>query len=269
MDDREKNGIGLNIGSLLPWVAIPILGPIIAALITKFAGFGFWQILPLRGITVFLLRLPKLVGVWVRFAQPAWNATTLWAHLRGRLGSEGMPTMWQDLLFFPGPEICKRRFEDFILKLGARDVDHYTGQSFTANGLVEIHPGLQKTPVQLVHLAKTQGVRFVKDTRHLRRAGRESEGKSKIGPWREALEALLPYTELIHVQAIDGEEWRGFIDGEPTELAEMLQFIRDWGYDGPFVVEYDPRATGPLGLLPWILAKNLRRVRERIEEQLA
>ncbi len=103
MNDREQNGIGLNIGSLLPWVAIPILGPVIAALITKYAGFSFWQILPLRGITVILLKLLRFVGIWARFAQPAWNATTLWAHIRRKLGAEGMPTMWQDVLFFPDP----------------------------------------------------------------------------------------------------------------------------------------------------------------------
>lgn len=266
MNDKEKNGIGLNIGSLLPWVVIPIFGPVVAVIITRFAGFGFWQILPLRGITVVLLKLLKPVGVWVRFAQPAWNATTLWAHLRGKLGAEGMPTMWQDVFFFPGPKICKRRFEDFIFELGARDVDHYTGHSFTANGLVEIHPGLQKTPAQLSELASTQGVRFVIDTRHLRRQGRESEGKSRIGPWRETLGALLPYTELVHVQAIEAEEWRDFLAGKRTKLGQMLQFIRDWGYAGPFVVEFDPRATGLSGLLPWRLAKNLKRVRERVEE---
>lgn len=269
MNDREQNGIGLNIGSLLPWVAIPILGPIIAALITRFAGFGFWQILPLRGITVVLLRLLKPAGIWVRFAQPAWNATTLWTHIRKKPGAEGMLTMWQDVLFFPSPSTCKRRFKSFILEIGARDVDHYTGHSFTANGLVEIHPGLQKTPTQLAQLAKAQGVRFVTDTRHLRREGREREGKSRIGPWREAQEALLPYTELVHIQALDAEEWRDFLTGKPTGLEEMLRFIRDWNYNGPFVVEFDPRATGLSGLFPWTLAKNLRRVRERIEKCLS
>lgn len=263
--ERDQR-IGLNIGSGLPWTAAPVVGLPLAAWMTRRAGYDFWQVLPFRSVTVAGL---KRTRVPIRFAEPAWNATTLWAHLRGEPGVEG-PTKWQDPLFFPGPEKCEGVFDEIVTELGPTPVWH-DADFVWLPGLTEVHPGLGMTISQLLEAAKKGGWPetrphcYVIDLRHLRRIG---DNGLTFGPWRVALAALLPCTGLIHVQASAGEEWRGFINGKPTELARMLRFARDWGYTGPFVVEYDTRATGLSGLLPWVLAKNLRLVRERIEENI-
>ena len=257
---RGRNRIGLNIGSMLPWSAVPVVGLPLATWITRRAGYAFWQVLPFRSVTVDGL---KRAGIPVRFAEPAWNATTFRDYFQRRLGAEGGHTKLQDPLFFPDPQECARIFKRVVGYFAAQPIYHNI--EVGRDGLVEVHLGLEKSIRDLAILAeKNPSVRFVIDLKYLRSMGPV--------PWWDssetALEVLLPFTNLLHVQAINTEEWRDFIKGKPTKLAEMLRFIRDWGYAGPFVVEFDPRATGLSGLFPWVLAKNLRRVRERVEEQL-
>ena len=257
---RGRNRIGLNIGSMLPWSAVPVVGLPLATWITRRAGYAFWQVLPFRSVAVAGLRE---TGVPIRFAEPAWNPTTFARHFSGKPSPAGTRTKLQDPLFFGDPDTCDQLFNQVLQEFDVTPIYHTIEEG--RKGLVEVHRGLKKSIRDLAILARRDpSIRFVTDLKHLR--------SMDPVPWWDSsetmLEVLLPFTNPIHVQAIDGEEWRNFINGKQTKLAEMLQFIRDWGYGGPFVVEYDPRATGLSGLFPWVLAKNLRLVRERIEEYL-
>lgn len=257
--ERDER-IGLNIGSGLPWTAVPGIGLPMAAWMTRKAGYGFWQVLPFRSVSVAgLVR----TGIPVRFAEPAWNATTFLAHLQGKSGTAGGPAKLQDPLFFSDPETCDQLFGQILQEFNATPIHHHL-KMMHKGGLVEVHPGLEGTVDEWVAAAKDAGLKpFAVDLCHLRRFP-----VSRLAMWK-TLEHLLPLASLIHVQAVSGDEWQKFISGNSTLLGGMIRFAQNQGYTGPFVVEYDPRATGPTGILPWVLADNLRRVRERIEECLA
>ncbi|MFH1955454.1 MAG: hypothetical protein ABIJ36_00895 [Patescibacteria group bacterium] len=82
---------------------------------------------------------------------------------------------------------------------------------------------------------------------------------------------LLPHTSLIHVQAWDSLEWKKFVAGETTNIEVMLRYATQWSFMGDFVVEYRPGAIGGIAeiLFPWILAKSLLRIQERVAEIIA
>ena len=247
--ERDKR-IGLNIGSGLPWTAVPVIGLPIATWMTRKAGYSFWQVLPFRSVTIAGL---KRTGIPVRFVEPAWNPTTFLAHFRGILGAEGMKTKLQDPLFFADPETCDDLFKEILEVFHPQPIYHELSK-MQEGGWVEVYPGLRMNPERLEAIAQRMGVGkpYVVDFRHLR-----SFRMSRLTMWK-ALERLLPFTGLIHVQAVDGEEWQGFIAGNSTLLGSIIQFAAKEGYDGPFVVEYDPRATGLSGLLPWRLANKFQ-----------
>jgi len=82
---------------------------------------------------------------------------------------------------------------------------------------------------------------------------------------------LLRHTSLIHVQAWNGLEWKKFVAGEKTNLEVLLRYAVQEGFKGDFVVEYRPSSIGGIAeiLFPWVLAKSLRLVCERVAEIIA
>lgn len=133
--------------------------------------------------------------------------------------------------------------------------------------MLEVHPGCGIEVDRLLSQVSELGERpLVLDTRHLRRG----EGEARL-PFAEALRLLrelVPHTALVHVQAWDSLEWQKFLVGGYTQLRVMIETLVREGYLGPFVVEFDPRALGPGGLLPWVLASNLNLVWQRLFDLL-
>lgn len=257
----NRDRIGLSIASLLPWSAIPVIGLKIAARMTKRAGYSFWQVLPLRSATATSL---KATGIPVRFAEQAWNATTFIAHFRGKPGAEGAPTKLHDPLFFPNPKGCDRRFAQIRQIPGVKLISHHLAE-MSEGWLVEIHPGLQRSVSELKAIVTEAEWRpYVIDLRHLRRFA-DGFGFSE---WQQALGTLLPFTSLIHIQAKSSLEWLGFLRGRKVELAQMLIFIKDWGYDGPFITEFKPLIMGSTDLLPSNMTSNFWRAWGRIKSYL-
>ena len=255
--------VGVNIGSWLPWPIVPKIGLRLAAQMTRQVGGSFWQLLPLRGVTA---KTIKKVDIPSLYLQRAWNPISFWDQLRGRMGADKMKATWIDVVFFPPPKKSEQRFNELLKVTGATHVYHHL-QTGVGNFLVEIHPGLKKTPEELVVWAQQQRRGepvFALDTRHLRR--RCEEGAS-WNNWERALDLLLPFTVLIHVQPFDREELMKTLGGEATDLTRILTKIRAAGYPGKFVIEVPPDFLGPTYFLsiPGMI-KVLSKLRQLIEE---
>jgi len=233
MERDRIERIGISIGCWLPWAILPG-GLKLAARWTKKTGCTFWQVLPLRGVTPKALRA---TGIPVNHVEPAWNPITLRDKLRKQPGTEGGPAKWQDVIFFPRPDISQDRFLDIRQEFGAVPIYHRFDVVKSWGGLLEIHPDLgwshQALELNSAEILHT-GQPYVIDTRHLRRPA----------PWQETLEMLLPYTALIHVQPLSGEELTRSLNGEITELVQILMYLRG-RYNGPFVIEIPPNLLGP------------------------
>ncbi|MCG2685973.1 hypothetical protein L6258_01215, partial [Candidatus Parcubacteria bacterium] len=123
------------------------------------------------------------------------------------------------------------------------------------------HQALELNSAEIFHTRQP----YVIDTRHLRRPARGGR-PSPLGPCQEALEVLLPYTALVHVQPLDREELIRSLNGEITELVQILMYL-EGRYDGPFVIEVPPNLLGPAYFLnPARMTKTLTAVRELIEQ---
>lgn len=254
--------IGLNIASTLPWIVIPRIGLPLAAGLTRTAGFEFWQVTPLRGVTITAL---KRAGIKILFAEPAWNATTLRGHLSKRMGSGGLPTKIYDVIFFPDPIGCRELLKQIVKMFGACTIYHELEK--IQDGLVEVHPDLRVDGVELLkQISKSGGSLkpYVLDTRHLRRAPRQA-GQSLLEPWRETLSLLAPYLGLVHVQALNATELRAFLDGEQTDLDWILTKLLELGYKGNYVIEMDPTSFGPQGMTLESIRRNLATFRQRVQ----
>ncbi|MCG2686022.1 hypothetical protein L6258_01470, partial [Candidatus Parcubacteria bacterium] len=238
----DGDGIGISIGCWLPWVILPG-GLQLAAKCTEKTGCTFWQMLPLRNVTLRALRRAQIP---VHYAEPAWNPITLWNKLRKQPGAEGGPAKWQDVVFFPRPEVSQDRFWDIQRESEAVPIYHNFNMVKAWGGLLEIHPelswnhqALKLNSAEILHTKQP----YVLDARHLRRPTRGGE-PSPLGPWQKALEVLLPYTALVHVQPLEGKELIRSLNGENTELVQILMYLKG-RYDGPFVIEVPPNLLGP------------------------
>lgn len=262
--ERDQR-VGVSIGCWLPWpVIIPVVGLKIAAGWTKEVGGSFWQMLPLRRATK-----KALERAWfpVECAEPAWNPITWWDQLTGKHGAEGIPATWADVVFFPNPIASQKRFEMILRVTGALPIHHHLDTA-RSGALVEVYPDLGLTATQLARFAERIKQRpYVLDTRHLQRAGKD--GESPLWPWQEALETLLRWTALVHVQPLDEEELRRSFAGERTGLVQILSRLKAWGYDGHFVIEVPPYILGLTYFVnPRRMISTLRGVQELIEEYL-
>ncbi|MEA2020126.1 MAG: hypothetical protein U9M98_00145 [Patescibacteria group bacterium] len=268
---QEK--IGISLGSLLPWCAFPLWDFLarsfaipIAAAMTKEIGASFWQVLPFKGVTAAALEKAEIP---VRYAELAWNGTTLWRHLRGEEGNAGTPSMWQDILLFPHPRISTLRTSEFLLTfpeavLIKHEIPSASYKSW--NYLTEIHPELDMPPGNL-NLAAASCLEtdkpYVLDTKHMRREHREGI-PSPLQPWEVFWETLFPISQAVHIQPLSREELTRTLDGYQTELWRMLSYLES--FEGDLVIEIPPTLWEPRVMLkPKELGKSLRKVRKLLE----
>lgn len=280
--------LGISWASMLPWVAIPLLGPFLAKIIMLLTGYRFVQILPFRFTSIWLI---KLLRIDVRLIEPAWNPTTLKKHLRSELGAEGDHTTWFDIILFGSPEASER----LLAKLQrafpeAKTIGH---EAWTwERNLTEVHLGMFGTGMQgmppeqvLGHLFyqckinwRTSGRKWLAlDFRHIRGSWHNGTRVPNYMVW---LQRLLPYADTIHVQAESREEWGWFIAGTGAGLLNLVTESACGSFAGNWVIEFDPR-TGA-GIYPRVTAKKwvdiinpillvwqLRQIRLRTEKRIA
>jgi len=151
-----------------------------------------------------------------------------------------------------------------IRMTGAQPIFHHLG-AVRSGALVEVYPGLEMTAAELAGFAERIKQRpYVIDTKHLQRAG--EDGKSLLWPWPEALEELLRWTALVHVQPLNREDLMRSLAGERTGMVQILSHLKEWGYDGDFVIEIPPDILGASYFLnPPRMIEILHNVRELIE----
>ena len=262
----ERERIGISLGSLFPWSAFPLIDSIarifalpIAAAITRRVGATFWKVEPFKGVTA--QGLEKINDIPVLFVEKPGTemlANTLWEELR--VG----PYSWWNPTIFPERDTSEERYQE-ILKLPR--VKHIT-QSLSGvrheDRVVEVSPEQGKSAAEFVELAQKHNRKrpFVLNTKHLREEGKESP----LGPWDKAIEALLPYTDLVRFQPLNREELqRTLNEKELTGLIGIL--LKLYGrYEGRFVIEVPPYLLGRGYFAnPRRMVRILSRVREVIE----
>jgi len=252
----EKRRLGVNLASILPWSAYSLR---IAERVTRQAGFAFWQVLPFWSVSGSSLMYAQ---VPTKYVESAWNATTLWRHLSKKPGSEGLPTKWQDVLFFPSPMSCLRRYDSVVYSSNIVEISH----RLRRGAFVEFHSGLKVPAKEMsVHgFSKISKKWVVLDTYHLRHVGGGSFRPYK--EWREDLITLAPLTALVHVQASGYLEWKRFEHGLATEMGDIINYLLAKGFTGNFVVEYRPGTLWGNDeiLFPRVLAQTLKEVRDSL-----
>lgn len=163
--------IGFNVASLVylaPWLApLGRVTPSPAALCARAKRLGsrFVQLLPLRGAT------GEEEG---KLCEGAWNPGTVWDWLtgnpNGRLGRRHP----KDIVLFPSPERCDEVVTSWGLG-GSYVIDH----QFTDTRLIELHPGLDRTPAEIVEACQQYNAKMVVDGLHLQRGYRPDEIEMK------------------------------------------------------------------------------------------
>lgn len=165
------------------------------------AGYDGVQMLPIRGST------GNEDGVLL--FEDAWNAVpSLWHALRHYPGAAGLPSCINDWVVSPTPMEC----EQVVSAMQHRDLPQVVHQFDGRIGhLVEVHPGLDMTPEQIIEKCGQTGQRLVLDLEHLYRNYREYEvevkpsraGKlSPLGTGTRAAALLSPLVDVIHVKPL-------------------------------------------------------------------
>lgn len=179
-------------------------------------GYAGVQALPIRGLTGEEDR--------ILLYEDAWNAVPSLLHgLRHKTGASGMPSCINDWVVSPHPEHC-REVSERLEKRVIIKVSHQF--DFCKRHLVEVHPGLDMTPEQIVARCEKTGQRLVLDNEHLFRPYTASEiaakperaGKASplvigtslevsdginIDQYNGIVETLWPYVEAIHFHPED------------------------------------------------------------------
>lgn len=267
--------IGINIVSLMhlggQWAKFPgcfFARPTKLIEMALDLGYDGVQALPIRGLT------GEEEGIIL--SENVWNSVpSFWHAFRHKPGESGAPSNITDWVVSPPPQIY-HQVSERLERRGIPKIVH----RFDDNPahLVEVHPGLDMTPDQIVEQCKGTGQGLVLDTWHLRRKperhelahrpkGWDEEMESLLGDWKEAISLLLPQTRVVHVSPRrddNGEELRRFLDNKSTVIGIMLHHIRNRGFDGDYVVEAHPGFLASLN--PWKLRRIMRQFRERLEE---
>lgn len=196
---------GVNVASLVhlaPWLApLGRVTPSPTALCAraKRLGFDFVQLLPLRGAT------GREEG---QFCEEAWNPGSVWDLLtsnpNGKLGQRHL----QDIVLFPDSLACANAVTAWTTRhlTGGGDEVLWIEHEFNlVRQLVELHPGLDLSPAQIVRECKDHQSKVVIDTHHLQRGYRPDEverapiraGKPSLlgvgmDDWMQTLETLQP-----------------------------------------------------------------------------
>jgi len=236
--------IGINIASFAPRAAFDAAW---AAHIARAAGYEWVSVIPFWS-----LRRPRKLNLPVLFAEDAWNPGDIFDLIR-RLQGDPEGILLQDWVMFPhSKSFCHNVFLGWLdfdrrtRPIVHRCPDFWDLQRKGYHPLLEVHPGLNMTPEQIL---QEGGMRLCLDTRHIREGG-------PLGPWRESIPKLLPYADLIDFQAKDPGELLRTVGGQVTELTRMVNTIRESSYVGPWRVEAHLGLLGQLrfGHLATVLA---------------
>jgi hypothetical protein len=149
--------------------------------------------------------------------------------------------------------------------------------------LLEPQPclGVNLSPDEILALIQSHQAGLCLDTKHIRDKPLVGE-KSKLQPWRNSLEKLLPYAQNMHIQPLSPQELKEMLTPyqyttghrPAAELTDMLGFIKKLYRGELLTFEINPlelaRVTSLRVLVdPKLLIENLRRVRDFVKEALA
>lgn len=134
------------------------------------AGMDFLMILPIRGMTK---KLPTELHCY--YCGEAWNAGSFWTWLFHGRGTDGSPMMLHDFALFPQQKNCYNMVCNWR-DSGSTLIRHKLEPTgLDEPGLVELHPGLDKTPEELLDFFKENNQQLVVDSLHLIRDYRAEE----------------------------------------------------------------------------------------------
>ena len=214
------------------------------------AGYAGLQVLPTRG----MLSRPNL-SLPVKYLENVWYIDN----------PDSCPTLI-DRPFFPDLEASQDLFYDLRDYPGVREIAH---EFKSGSMLVEPHHGLWMSPDDIVSAAHQRNARLVLDTWHLREPlnanqlhsfpGGTVPPVSFLGTWQDAVRILGPLTNVVHVQTRSYRELMATLDNEPTELAQMVELIREHTESPDWVVEV---TIGIRGFNPFELIGMHRRMRQ-------
>ena len=164
-------------------------------------GYDGVQALPIRGL------IGRENGI--RLFEDAWNAVpSLQYALRHYPGASGVPSCLNDWVVSPTPLECEQAVTEMAHRRIKQVVHRFDGD---VNHLVEVHPGLDMTPEQIVEKCKQTGQWLVLDTEHISRGYRDYEiavkpGRASklppLGESRRAAAVLSPWVSVIHLKPI-------------------------------------------------------------------
>lgn len=238
--------IGLDLGTLVPWSAIPFpyLSMAICAQITRAAGYAFWQARPLRGVSASALRKS---GIPVKSIEPMWDYDPrnlkLWLrYLPFRRGLNAANCFIKLAAVFPEAWQIYDQLSAVVLN--------------------EINLYDHRDPAMLAN-AGSLGQQYALDLWHIRQNTKNGEMFTANEPdVQKLIGAMLPTTRIVHVQTRSKVEFRSFMNGEWTELGQLLKTVRRSGYSGPYVVEIPPLLAG--WTTPQSYARGLKKFRESV-----
>ncbi|MFZ5424787.1 MAG: hypothetical protein ACOZAO_03200 [Patescibacteria group bacterium] len=261
--------VGVSVASFLPFSAIPAVGVALAAAMRNAVGYKFTQILPLRSFTSNSIQAVDLNPV---YAEHAWNPNTFSRFLIGLKGYSGEPSKLHDVLFFPSPGRAEDRIYSMVALQSLRLI-HHTWKDLRSGfkDLVELNAALpERSLTALVQHAMTFSHKVVViDTRHMA-YNKYSDKWHPFGLSVDVLNALLPYTGAIQVQARPDEGW-DFTSG--SWLSMVLNHIGAYyQIHGGFIdliVEANPAEFGKRALVdPFYLVEQHKQLRQNILKRL-
>lgn len=262
--------LGLNMASYFPWSAFGLLGGVSGFVkVAKRAGYDFGQLIIAKSVAS-EASLHQMAGSgFFNYAEAAWNPTTFshwWRSWRGF--SVKNPSRLHDLLFFPPPVLAARSWGG-VAYWGSiipifhhwKDINLYDKKRQLLE--VSVSLGGILDPKQLLSdLSGLPGnVKLALDLKHWLVWADYRFDHAVTG-----LKSVCPeFVGLVHVQPATLNDWALFERGQWTEMEGLMVELLRCGYQGNWVVEYDPRAfAGYSGLLnPWGLVKHLTVVRKR------
>jgi hypothetical protein len=227
------------------------------------------QVLPFRGIGPGFF--PSLS---VCYLENVWPGGEIGAYIKGKLLKDSLAPRTPYAILFPDRSRAKIVYE----ALGKREEVKVISHSFEElkdDQLLEPSPAIWMTPIEIIKAVKFER-RLVLDTYHIRRKPKHSElekrpdgivgSDSMLGDWHESIIKFLPYTALVHIQpSQDFDELNRFLQRQDTEFEEMLKIIKQYGYDGDFIVETCLKLKG---FNLFHLQKTMKNLLVRIKEVL-
>lgn len=196
--------------------------------------------------------------------------------VRGIATKDPLAPQIHDFVAFPNKEKADERFRLMTerLKLTTRPptivVHHLSGLAefkwglattgATVDTILELNPGMLDAEGELLspdalleelaYPASSPVAGVVLDTKHIRRGLRPDETartvsrpgsptKGALGAWENTIQQFVSHTKLMDFQGMNPQELFDTLDGQQTELAEVVLAAKEAGYRGPVRVEFN------------------------------